>query len=164
MTHDPAQPVFTPIVRPGFADLHPHDLGSPGWFALHCHGDSDLSAMTDAKPDGSRAGPVLICAAWHQRRHVCVWAVGVCEPIVPLSHSAPDPDEQRVFDLPSMRIVPLLLFVLAVLLAVFAYWGIFTRQGAAMFDEMAGMIPMWAAWAALACFVAAGGLWWWQNR
>ena len=57
--------------------------------------------------------------------------------------------------------LPLVLLVLAVLLAAFSYWGIFTRTGAARFEEMAGMIPFFAGIAAGVLLVIAAVLWWW---
>lgn len=54
-----------------------------------------------------------------------------------------------------MRMLPWVFVVLAVLLAAFSYWGIFTRAGAARFEEMAGMIPFFAGIVGGALLVAA---------
>jgi hypothetical protein len=58
----------------------------------------------------------------------------------------------------------LLLLLLALLLGAFAYWGLYTRAGAARFDEMAGMIPVAAAAAAALLLLAAALAWWLARR
>ena len=44
-----------------------------------------------------------------------------------------------------MRTCAALMFVLAIGCGAFAWWGLFTAAGARRFDEMAGMIPFFAA-------------------
>jgi hypothetical protein len=41
-----------------------------------------------------------------------------------------------------MKIVALVLALLGTACVAFGYWGVETRAGRRMFDEMAGMIPM----------------------
>ena len=43
-----------------------------------------------------------------------------------------------------MRKVSTALFVIALALGVFCYWGLFTTAGAKSFDEMDGLIPFFA--------------------
>ena len=46
-----------------------------------------------------------------------------------------------------------ILIVAGLLAAVFGYWGVYTESGRREFDEMAGIIPMFALWCGLACAV-----------
>jgi hypothetical protein len=61
-----------------------------------------------------------------------------------------------------MRLLPWVV-VVAAMLAAFAYWGIYTRAGAARFDEMAGMIPFFAGVASGVLLVVAV-VWWWLRK
>lgn len=47
-----------------------------------------------------------------------------------------------------MRIAAMLLLLASCCLAIFAWWGIYTRAGNRAFDEMAGVVPMYAGFAA----------------
>ncbi|HEX8243329.1 MAG TPA: hypothetical protein VF541_07530 [Longimicrobium sp.] len=44
-----------------------------------------------------------------------------------------------------MRVITLLLALSGAALLAFGYWGIYTPAGQRRFDEMAGIIPFWAA-------------------
>ncbi len=55
------------------------------------------------------------------------------------------------------------LLCLAVALAAFAYWGLFTQAGGRAFDEMDGMIPFFAG-VASPILAAAGALLWFLGR
>lgn len=50
------------------------------------------------------------------------------------------------------------LLVAALGLAAFACWGMFTQSGARQFDEMAGMIPVFAGLVAGVFLLGAAGL------
>lgn len=63
-----------------------------------------------------------------------------------------------------MRLLPIPLLVLALVLGVFAYWGVYTRAGAARFDEMDGIIPVAAGAAAVLLLLGAALAWWLQSR
>src|SRR5690606_5783287 len=54
----------------------------------------------------------------------------------------------------AMRLAALILAVLALALLIFGGWGRFSERGRASFDEMAGMIPLFAWWLG---WVFAGG-------
>ena len=62
-----------------------------------------------------------------------------------------------------MRLLPLILILLALACESFAYWGLNTVPGRAMFDEMAGMIPLAAAPLGLV-FLLTAALVFWRNR
>lgn len=43
-----------------------------------------------------------------------------------------------------IKFIYLSLFIPALALSIFCYWGMFTSSGASNFDEMAGMVPIFA--------------------
>lgn len=45
----------------------------------------------------------------------------------------------------TMKLLALMLFLVAIAAAAFAFWGLITTSGRTRYDEMAGMIPMAAA-------------------
>ena len=58
-----------------------------------------------------------------------------------------------------MRVIALLLMCISMALAAFGLWGMFTEAGNRAFDEMAGMIPVFALEASLPVLVIALCLW-----
>lgn len=63
-----------------------------------------------------------------------------------------------------MRRLALVLFLLALPLAAFGGWGLHTAAGRRAFDEMAGMLPLAAAWGSLLLAVLALLLALWPRR
>ena len=43
-----------------------------------------------------------------------------------------------------MRKFTVLFYILAVVLGLFGYWGLFTKSGSAYYEEMSGFIPFFA--------------------
>ena len=50
--------------------------------------------------------------------------------------------------------VSAILFILGVVLLLFGAWGRYSEAGRQKFDEMAGMIPLFAYWAGIVLCIA----------
>ncbi len=63
-----------------------------------------------------------------------------------------------------MRIAFVILLLLTVGCGAFGYWGVHTPAGRRAYDEMAGMIPMAAAWGSLLLAAATVVVGWFAFR
>lgn len=63
-----------------------------------------------------------------------------------------------------MTATAVVLTVIAAGLLAFGWWGVYTAAGQRRFDEMAGMIPMFALWAGVLLLAVSAALGWMSSR